>query len=90
MLKQCSHTGCNKHAKNGGFCITHGVEMKLADEGCTKYPQGKDGGTNSNNNPTLQPSIDIIPAIPPFPSVHYEDEEERNSWIWRSSRIVPI
>jgi hypothetical protein len=43
--------GCNRHAKNGGFCITHGVEMKLADE---------------------------------------EDEEELNSWIWRSSRIVPI
>jgi hypothetical protein len=67
--KQCNFEGCTNHSQKGGVCYRH----------CAN------GGTNSNNNPTLQPSIDIIPAIPPLQSVNNEDEEELNSWILRSS-----
>jgi hypothetical protein len=67
--KQCSYEGCTKYVRKGGLCWTHGAKV----------------GSNANNNSTLQPSIDIIPAIPPFQSVNNEDEEERNSWISRSS-----
>jgi hypothetical protein len=40
------------------------------------------------NNPSLE-AISELPSIPPpHQSINYEDEEEElNSWIWRSSRI---
>jgi len=37
---------------------------------------------NNNNNLMLQPKAD---AIPFHQSINYEDEEELNSWIWRSN-----
>ena len=37
---------------------------------------------NNNNNLMLQPKAD---AIPSHQSINYEDEEELNSWIWRSN-----
>jgi hypothetical protein len=39
----------------------------------------------NNNIPTMQPNVDLITAIPPHQLMNYEDEEELNSWIWRSN-----
>jgi hypothetical protein len=39
------------------------------------------------NNPTPQLNTDVIPATPSSQFNNYEDEEELNSWIWRSSRV---
>jgi hypothetical protein len=37
----------------------------------------------------LQPNADVTPAIPPHQSImNYEDEEELNSWIWKSRRLI--
>ena len=38
------------------------------------------------NNP-LQEAITMVPPIPSCQSMNFEDEEELNSWIWRSSHI---
>ena len=40
---------------------------------------------NNNNNLMLQSNADLINAIPPHQLMNYEDEEELNSWIWRSN-----
>jgi hypothetical protein len=39
------------------------------------------------NNPTPQLNTDVIPATPSSQFNNYEDEEELNSWILRSSRV---
>ena len=49
---------------------------------------------NSNNNTTLTPQPNAVttpPAMPPHPSVNYEDEDEKelNSWIRRSNARIP-
>jgi hypothetical protein len=44
--------------------------------------------SSNNNDLMLQPNADVLPAIPPHQSImNYEDEEELNSWIWKSSRL---
>jgi hypothetical protein len=40
---------------------------------------------SNNNNLMLQPNAEVITAIPPHQLMNYEDEEELNSWIWRSN-----
>jgi hypothetical protein len=58
-------------------------------EGCTKYPQGKGGvcrrhgstninATNNNNGTSVIASRRSV-------DYDYEEEEQRNSWIWRSN-----
>jgi hypothetical protein len=42
-------------------------------------------GIKSNNNPTLQPNANVTPVILSSQSINYEDEEELNSWIWKSN-----
>jgi hypothetical protein len=62
-------------------------------EGCTNQAQkggvcvthGKKNGINTNS--TLVTSADVTPIIPPHQSIDYEEEEELNSWIWKSCRI---
>ena len=94
--KLCSVEGCARGAVKEGVCITHGaiVERKRCNfEKCTSNAQK--GGVcrrhfeiKANNiNPTLQPNT-VTPAIPSRQSINYEDEDEEqlNSWIWRSSR----
>ena len=96
MTKRCIFKGCARKAVIGGVCITHGaiVERKRCNfEKCTSNAQK--GGVcrrhfeiKANNiNPTLQPNT-VTPAIPSRQSFNYEDEDEEqlNSWIWRSSR----
>ena len=98
MTKRCSFKGCARKAVKGGVCITHGaiVERKRCNfKGCTSNAQkgGVCRGHSSkrikanNINPTLQPNT-VTPAIPSRQSINYEDEDEEqlNSWIWRSSR----
>jgi hypothetical protein len=46
------------------------------------------GGIVANSTPTLQPNADT-PPIPSRQSLHYENEEGLNSWIWTSSLTVP-
>jgi hypothetical protein len=41
----------------------------------------------SNNNPTPQLNTNVIPATPSCQLNNCKDEEELNSWIWRSSRV---
>jgi hypothetical protein len=53
---------------------------------CTRHRSK--GGILANSTPTLQPNADTTP-IPSRQSLHYEDEEGLNSWIWKSSLTVP-
>jgi hypothetical protein len=58
-------------------------------EGCTKYPQGKGGvcrrhgstNINATNNNHVTPVIASRRSV----DYDYEEEEELNSWIWRSN-----
>jgi len=75
------------------FVFTHGAKGSLkrcSFLGCTSY--AKKGGVcyrhcsksiNIYNNP-LQGVITELPPIPSCQSINYEDEEELNTWIWRS------
>ena len=96
MTKRCSFEGCTNRVIKGGVCITHGAKVerkRCSFEGCTSHAQK--GGVcwrhsskriKANNNPTIQ-STAVTSAIPPHLPMNYEDEEEElNSWIWRSSR----
>ena len=96
-VKRCIHKGCTNKVQQGGVCITHGairvLRKRCSHNGCTSY--AKKGGVctrhrskssiNANNIPTLQPNA-FPPSVLPHRSADYEDEEELNSWIWRSSR----
>ena len=95
----CSHDGCTNQARKRGVCITHGDGAKRKQcifEGCTnKAVKGgvctrhrSKGGIVANSTPTLQPNADT-PPIPSCQSLHYEDEEGLDSWIWTSSLTVP-
>ena len=85
--KRCSHGGCTKQAIKGGVCVTHGAKVKLCSvEGCTK--QFKKGGVcyrhRSKSIITINnPSQEAITEL----RTNNQDEEELNSWIWRSSRV---
>jgi hypothetical protein len=97
-VKRCSFEGCANQAQKKGVCVTHGAKKTrkvCTHTGCTAYAQK--GGMcrrhpskriNTNNiNPTLQPDA-VTSAIPHHLPMNYEDdEEELNSWIWRSSRM---
>jgi hypothetical protein len=95
--KRCSFKGCTNGAVKGGVCVTHGATRKgCSFEGCTSNARGKEGvcyrhreksGINTNNNSTLVSNADVTPPIPPYQSIDYEEEEELNSWIWKSCRI---
>jgi hypothetical protein len=93
--KRCSHKGCTNHAKKGGVCWTHGakVNAKLCShDGCSSYCQK--GGVCyrhrsrkvSTHRTTLEPNA--VPPVPHNQVVDYEDEEELNSWIWRSQAHI--
>jgi len=95
MTKRCSFKGCARKAVKGGVCITHGaiVERKRCNfEGCTSNAQkgGVCRGHSSkrikaNNNRTIQSNA-VTSVISPHLLMNNEDEEEElNSWIWRSS-----
>jgi hypothetical protein len=99
MTKRCSFDGCNNHVVKGGVCVTHGAKKTrkvCSHTGCTSYAQKggvcyrhrtKSININANNNPTIRPNA-VTSAIPPHQPMNYEDdEEELNSWIWRSSRM---
>ena len=85
--KRCSHGGCTKQAIKGGVCVTHGAKVKRCSvEGCTK--QVEKGGVcyrhRSKSIITINnPSQEAITELP----TNNQDEEELNSWIWRSSRV---
>jgi hypothetical protein len=92
-VKRCSQKGCTKQAQKGGVCVTHGAKRKRCSfEGCST--QSRKGGVcyrhcskiiKSKSN--LAPAKAVIPVIPPHQLIDYEDEDELNSWIWRSSRM---
>ncbi len=93
----CRHDGCTNQARKGGVCITHGSKRKQCIvEGCNTqsqrggvcYRHRSKGGIVANSTPTLQPNADT-PPTPSRQSLHYEDEEGLNSWIWTSSLTVP-
>jgi hypothetical protein len=96
-VKQCSFDGCTNQALKGGVCITHGATRKQCSfEGCTNkvkkggvcYRHRSKSTIISTNNPTLEANIALPSSVPPsHQSTDYEDEEELNSWIWKSSRI---
>jgi hypothetical protein len=92
--KRCSHKGCTNQTVVGGVCITHGATVKCCSfEDCNNH--AKKGGVcyrhrtksiNANDNPTLQLN-DVTSVMSHHLPMNYEDEEEElNSWIWRSSR----
>jgi hypothetical protein len=78
-----------------GVCITHGTMIKsCSSKGCTNGA-AKEGvccmhgskSINTNNISTIQSNA-IPSSIPPLhQSIDYEEEEELNSWIWKSCRI---
>jgi hypothetical protein len=73
--------------------MTHGAKRKQCSfEGCNKC--AIKGGVckrhcsesiNIINNPASQAKGAVTPAIPPHQSICYDEEEELNSWIWRSN-----
>lgn len=68
-VKQCSFEDCRSNTRKVGLCYRHGSKS-----------------FNAINNPTLQPNADFTPINdPPYQSTNYEDEEEFDSWIWRSN-----
>jgi len=90
--KHCSHKGCANGAIRRGVCWTHGAKVKQCSiKACTKgvveggvcYIHRSKNSINANNNPSQE-------AIPELPSnlssqlINHDDEEELNSWIWRS------
>jgi hypothetical protein len=95
VKKLCRFEGCTNHSVKGGVCVTHGAKKKLCSfDGCTKQVQKggvcyKHGSKSiiTLNNPVLQSNA-IPPSVPPHQAVDYDDEEELNSWIWRSSRMT--
>jgi hypothetical protein len=50
--------------------------------GCYRH-----GLKDLNKSPKVQPNANVTPSIPSHQSINYEDEDEDelNSWIWRSS-----
>ena len=46
------------------------------------------GSKDLNKSPKVQPNANVTPSAPSCQSINYkdEDEEELNSWIWRSYR----
>jgi hypothetical protein len=95
MKKRCRDEGCTNQAYKGGVCVTHGAKVKRCtfEGGCTN--QAKKGGVcithgskDLNKSPKVQPNANVTPSIPSCQSINYkdEDEEELNSWIWRSYR----
>jgi hypothetical protein len=93
--KQCNSMGCTNFSVKGGVCITHGAKHKRCSfEGCTNgarkrgvcVTHGEKSGINTNNNSTLVSSANVTPPILPHQSID-SDEEELNSWIWKSCRI---
>jgi hypothetical protein len=93
--KICSHEGCNNIAIRRGVCWTHGAKINASSrdvapmpgEGGVCYMHRGKSGINTNNNSTLVTSANVTPPIPPHQSIDYEEEEELNSWIWKSCRI---
>ena len=96
-LNDANSEGCTSyfHFIKGGVCVTHGAKKKRCSvEGCTKYKmkggvcyRHRSKSINAKNNLTLlQLNAGVTPATIPFrQSIEYEDEEELNSWIWKSS-----
>jgi hypothetical protein len=86
-VKRCSFVGCNKYAQKGGVCITHGAEVKRCNfDGCTNHVK-KGGVCRSSKNINATNTNDGTPVIASRRLVDYdyEEEEELNSWIWRSN-----
>jgi hypothetical protein len=86
--KRCKFVGgCKNQAVQGGVCVTHGAKVKgCSVEGCTK--QVKKGGVCYRHRSKCiitinNPSQEAITELP----TNNQDEEELNSWIWRSSRV---
>ena len=86
--KRCKFVGgCKNQAVQGGVCVTHGAKVKRCSvEGCTK--QVKKGGVCYRHRSKSiiminNPSQEAITELP----TNNQDEEELNSWIWRSSRV---
>lgn len=83
--------GCTNQVVKGGVCVTHGAKLKQCSlDGCTN--NAKKGGlcyrhrskiTNANNNSEQPPNV-VPLAVPARQLVNFDDEEELNSWIWRS------
>ena len=98
MTKRCSFEGCTNRVIKGGVCITHGAKVerkRCSFEGCTSHAQKRgicrrhsSKRIKANINPTIQSNA-VTSAIPPHLLMNYEDEEEElNSWIWRSTRLT--
>jgi hypothetical protein len=80
--KRCSHEGCKNGVRKGGVCVTHGAKIKQCSfEGCTN--QVVKGGVCYRHLKKYG-TCPEIPPTPPYQSINYEDEEELNSWIWKS------
>ena len=97
--KRCSHQGCTNKVYTGGVCVTHGAKVsarkRCTFEGCSSYAQ-KAGlckrhcseSINAIINTAAQAKNTVTPSLPPSQSIDYEDEEELNSWIWRSHACI--
>ena len=87
--KLCSFEGCTNKVQKGGVCITHGAMTKRCSfEGCTNgVVNGGVCRRHSSTNINATNSNDVTPVIASRRSVDYdyEEEEELNSWIWRST-----
>jgi uncharacterized protein (UPF0179 family) len=91
--------GCTKQAQKGGVFKTHGAKVmckRCSYKGCTSYSRGKLGLCMkhqseeciiTNENPSHE-AITELPLSTPSRHSNYDvDDEELNSWIWRSSRM---
>jgi hypothetical protein len=76
-VKRCSFEGCKNGVVKAGVCITHGAKLQRP-----KVTHAND------NNP--EPPQNVVPtAVSSLQlSNFFDDKEELNSWIWRSSRMA--
>jgi hypothetical protein len=87
--KRCSHEGCTNQALKGGICVTHGARKKRCSfKECTNQVQK--GGVcrrhgSKNINATNNNDVTPVIASRRLVDYDYEEEEELNSWIWRSN-----
>jgi hypothetical protein len=101
--KQCSFKGCTNQARIGGVCITHGATKKRCifegfrngvvkagvciTHGAKLQHPPKVKNANDNNP---EPPQNVVPTavLSRQLSNFFDDEEELNSWIWRSSQMA--
>jgi hypothetical protein len=86
-VKRCSFKECTNQVVKGGVCVTHGATRKQCSfEGCTSYSQKRGFcKRHSSKNINATKNNHVTPVIASCRSVDYEEEEELNSWIWRSN-----